>query len=403
MFKKLEIKDWRQFSDVEIEFHDRLTILTGVNGSGKTTLLNVLSVALGWTPLLTGEFVAGKSEVLFIKNRMSTSLEEAIKLLQPQNVEHGYVPHPLTMTTHPGLILHAHRPKMSYQEVDNVPLQMPSRDQIFKDYINHAKAFAKDVGIAIHNEKHQPVGMSPATANLKRSLAAWDRGSRGRALTRSEEEAKGDFIAYMMLLSKVLPPQLGFREMRVADGEVLLMTQKGNFPIDGASGGISSLIDITWQIFLLCENRKQHYTVLIDEPENHLHPELQKILMHNLLEVFPNVQFIIATHNPLIISSNADAKVYALVYDEKSDNKQITAKELETQDLSGTANEILQDILGLESSIPVWVMEKLQDIVTRYHAREFTRESLAEAKEELTKLGLSEYKAQVIAGIAEGK
>ena len=47
-FDRLLIEDWKQFSDVEIVFHNRLTVLTGANGSGKTTLLHLLARCLGW-------------------------------------------------------------------------------------------------------------------------------------------------------------------------------------------------------------------------------------------------------------------------------------------------------------------------------------------------------------------
>lgn len=40
--------------------------------------------------------------------------------------------------------------------------------------------------------------------------------------------------------------------------------------------------------------------VVIDEPENHLHPELQQRLGFWLKKHFPNIQFIVATHSPLI-------------------------------------------------------------------------------------------------------
>ena len=47
MFKRLNVKGWRQFSDIDIEFHEHLTILTGANGAGKTTILNLLSKNIG--------------------------------------------------------------------------------------------------------------------------------------------------------------------------------------------------------------------------------------------------------------------------------------------------------------------------------------------------------------------
>src|SRR5689334_15398412 len=48
MFKKISLHGWRQFRNVDIHFHSRLTILTGANGAGKTTLLNLVSRHFGW-------------------------------------------------------------------------------------------------------------------------------------------------------------------------------------------------------------------------------------------------------------------------------------------------------------------------------------------------------------------
>lgn len=34
-FEKLNIEKWKQFENIEIDFHQQLTILTGANGAGK--------------------------------------------------------------------------------------------------------------------------------------------------------------------------------------------------------------------------------------------------------------------------------------------------------------------------------------------------------------------------------
>ena len=43
--------------------------------------------------------------------------------------------------------------------------------------------------------------------------------------------------------------------------------------------------------------------IVIDEVELHLHPGWQKRILKDLTSVFPNIQFIVATHSPIIISS----------------------------------------------------------------------------------------------------
>lgn len=60
----------------------------------------------------------------------------------------------------------------------------------------------------------------------------------------------------------------------------------------------------------------ESFVALIDEPENHLHPELQKNFLGNLIKAFPKVQFIVATHNPFMISAVRDSNVYVLNYNE---------------------------------------------------------------------------------------
>ena len=54
-FKRIRLNEWQQFQNIDIDFHERLTILTGANGSGKTTILNLLAKHCGWqySPLAT--------------------------------------------------------------------------------------------------------------------------------------------------------------------------------------------------------------------------------------------------------------------------------------------------------------------------------------------------------------
>lgn len=52
--------------------------------------------------------------------------------------------------------------------------------------------------------------------------------------------------------------------------------------------------------------------VLIDEVDMHLHPSWQRSLIDRFTSTFPNCQFVLTTHSPLVISDSKDVLVYSL-------------------------------------------------------------------------------------------
>ncbi|CDG85841.1 AAA family ATPase [Janthinobacterium agaricidamnosum] len=52
--------------------------------------------------------------------------------------------------------------------------------------------------------------------------------------------------------------------------------------------------------------------VLIDEVDMHLHPQWARTIIERLTSTFPNCQFVLTTHSPLVISDCKDILVYAL-------------------------------------------------------------------------------------------
>jgi predicted ATP-binding protein involved in virulence len=52
--------------------------------------------------------------------------------------------------------------------------------------------------------------------------------------------------------------------------------------------------------------------VLIDEIDLHLHPNWQRAIIGNLSKTFPNCQFILTTHSPIVISESPNLLCYSL-------------------------------------------------------------------------------------------
>ena len=148
---------------------------------------------------------------------------------------------------------------------------------------------------------------------------------RGDAIP--EYDAFKEIISYTMHIMSDLKrsPKLYYsRQFR----DIVYQENDQALPISYLSAGYQSLLwiimDIAFRISLLNphfgeEIRQTPGIVLIDEIDMHLHPKWQWNVLRALREVFPNIQFIVATHSPILISSCKDE--YLIHIDE---NHQVT-------------------------------------------------------------------------------
>ena len=415
MFKRLNISNWRQYSDIDIHFHDHLTVLTGANGAGKTTILNLLSQNIGWEAKFVSSYETDKTGIskyfnslkllgkkFFIRKTEQSNISEnklgelefsdgtIADVILPTKVDSGtYSVTFKSAKREKGVYVHSHRPNFPYRAVKNVTTAIATREQIYQKYNSFNKSFVFDT--------YRNTEEISATALIKETLAALAIFGYGNQSVVPNENARRLFEGYVDILKIVLPPKLGFEGISVMVPEVILCTKTGNFPIDAISGGISSIIDITWQLYMFADT-SESFVAIIDEPENHLHPELQRTFLGNLIKAFPNVQFIIATHNPFMITAEKDSNVYVLNYDE---NNKVSSLQLDYINRAGSSNAILREVLGIDSSMPIWAEKTLDEIVRKYSQIELTSDSLSNLKQELAEIGLDNYIPDTIARVVE--
>ncbi|MBL8228069.1 MAG: AAA family ATPase [Bryobacterales bacterium] len=95
--------------------------------------------------------------------------------------------------------------------------------------------------------------------------------------------------------------------------------------------------------------------VLIDEVDLHLHPSLQRQLVPRLRKALPNIQWIVTTHSPLILSSFDSAEIIALDRDEPTG-----VRFLDRQIMGFSPNDIYGWLMGTPVS-SVAMEEKLRN------------------------------------------
>lgn len=102
--------------------------------------------------------------------------------------------------------------------------------------------------------------------------------------------------------------------------------------------------------------------VLIDEVDMHLHPQWQRSLIEQLTTTFPNCQFVLTTHSPLVISDSKNVLTYLIGEDDVKplpplygdDANTVLLEIMDTDIRNAEVNEKLGDALDAihDSDIP---------------------------------------------------
>lgn len=407
MFKHLKLGGWRQFESVEIDFHPSLTILTGANGAGKTTLLNILNRHFGWnlqfvstqgrtrrglTKFFSGRWRDLEDEAGTGQKEIGTitySDGEGGNLLVPGDVQAVFQVSIENQQTIAGIFVPSHRPIYGvYQKIDSIPTALDARQQLFDRYVGELQNIFQSRGRA-----------TQASLQIKQALVSLATFGYGNQAVRPNQDAIETFEGFQRVLKIVLPPSLGFERLAIELPEINLVTRTEEFSFDAVSGGVSALIDISWQIFMR-SRIDETFAVVIDEPENHLHPELQKRLLPSLLEAFPQAQFIVATHNPFMVTAVPDSNVYVLKYNEVG---KVISELLDWANKAGTSNEVLREVLGLANTLPLWVERRLEEIVGRYEAEPLDEDALGRLRAEMAEAGLGDLFPEAIGKVLRMK
>lgn len=363
-------------------------ILTGKNGSGKTTILNAinnhLNVMLGLDPEIKGspsslyanlqhslkgaEWTAqtsgwrDMSDVQRIGKNMAKLSN--IHLFEGEYYSSNYEDRFHRLDGYFILFTYFEaRRKVEVSDVTN-----PTKES---EFIN---ALVKLDSGEFFNKNFQQYLVN------KRVSQAFDRLENREEAVRQTEDF---FDEISFILRKIFDDQgLTLRFVRerfetpikLSDGREVTLKQLPS----GYSGLLRIVLDLLIRVDLIRSRvRDSKYDpcgiVLIDEPEAHLHIELQEQILPVLSELFPNIQFIVATHSPAVIASIKNATIFDLTTKDSRTSEETVGRsysELTTShfglenDYSTIADEYLQQIdsiMDMHQGSPAVLKQQLEN------------------------------------------
>lgn len=297
-------------------------IITGKNGSGKTVLLNAVSDFMNIIKEDKGMgFLSYNKNLDISKNRLRNATKEQDRMEAQQGIDY-YT-------------------KLTEKLYGKINLQSDLLGRIIEKYNNGEFVIAfyqadRKVKMSEPKNPTKPVynkkGNVKETAtsqflNFLSDLKIQEALARNEKQTKDADDINAWFQDFEGLMRQIYQDNNLQLEFNYKDYSFRICTEGKKFKFTEVSDGFAAVLDIVADLILkmqddnsLTRSYQKEGIVLIDEIETHLHLALQKVIMPLLTKVFPNIQFIITTHSPFVLSSMPDAVAYDLEHQEVLDN-----------------------------------------------------------------------------------
>lgn len=346
----IELKNYRLFPELRCDLHPSLTVFVASNGGGKTSVLDAIRVLFD---TYLGAFPSGKGHGIKLQDvrkiRTNGDLELSQQMFPVEVHGHGSLEEggPVIAWFRALNTAKSGPTKKNARELEKYAQQLQQAARKMSDrtdwpllayygtgrlWRHKSMTAAKQFAMGYNSREGGYIDCMDPASSFK-YFAEWYRyasraimASQHRFMQTNSEATRDEILAHQSAFSPlieavqdavnvVLAPS-GWKHVAYSatlDDITADHDEFGTLAVGQLSDGIRSTLALVADIAYRTVQLNPHLgkdaaqqtsgIVLIDEVDMHLHPSWQQVILLNLQQAFPNLQFIVTTHSPQVLTS----------------------------------------------------------------------------------------------------
>ena len=330
--KQLELKNFRCFKNILTDLHPKMNVMVGINGTGKTAILEAIRVFVG----------AVFCELDKVENKISSPsiADDDVRL---HNLERQYsvkiegkVEIDKELLSTPSIewdrTLERYGGKTKFIKGKEIKNLSKSIQAIIRE--------GKDIAVPIiayystdrYKKEKRNTGLEADGSRLRGYYNALDSTTniwfflniiKTETLWELQENRQSVILAMVRkVITNSVPDCKELKYDVKQDKLIITQTNGEKVPFTSLSDGVRNVLSMVMELALRCyllnpalgedAPSKTPGVVLIDEIDLHLHPEWQLHILNDLTTVFGQIQFIVSTHAPMVLSSLKEGEIFSI-------------------------------------------------------------------------------------------